>query len=245
MNAINTLIFYTMLHLLATTLGFNKQVEINHGFHGSYSKYDAMENDYYQLCPSYILSVPSSNIIRVSLTTATYYIVRDILKTIKNNHHPRKLVLLYLFAILLAQSCVPEPNPGPRTPRYPCGICAKAVTWKTPAVCCDTCNTCYHKNCMGMNTLVYQGLHNVSWECDTCGLPNLPSCLFDTTSIETLNRFETFNTSSSSFIDIGSQSAASSPLDKTPVRPIRKRFNTPVRIIVVNCQSIRNKKHEL
>lgn len=103
MNAINTLIFYTMLHLLATTLGFNKQVEINHGFHGSYSKYDAMENDYYQLCPSYLFSVPSSNTIRVSLTTATYYRCAE-----KN-----------IFAIFLTQSYAPEPNPGPRTPRYP------------------------------------------------------------------------------------------------------------------------------
>lgn len=34
-------------------------------------------------------------------------------------------------------------------------------------------------------------------------------------------------------------------MDKTPVKPIKKRFDTPVRIIVVNCQSFRNKKHEL
>lgn len=66
-----------MIHLLAATLGFNKQIEVNHGIHGYCSKSDAMEIDYHQLCPSYLLSVPSSNTIRVPLTTVTYYIVRE------------------------------------------------------------------------------------------------------------------------------------------------------------------------
>jgi hypothetical protein len=49
--------------------------------------------------------------------------------------------------------------------------CKNAVTWKTPGVCCDSCNKWFHKKCLGMNTLVYQGLRNISWNCDICGLP--------------------------------------------------------------------------
>ncbi|KAH3863073.1 hypothetical protein DPMN_026051 [Dreissena polymorpha] len=38
-----------------------------------------------------------------------------------------KLVLLYLCVLLLA-------NPGPRPPKFPCGICQLAVKWTTPGV---------------------------------------------------------------------------------------------------------------
>ena len=63
----------------------------------------------------------------------------------------RKLVLLYLCSLLLANSYAPEPNPGPRTPKYPCGHCQKAVKWTTPGVMCDTCKVWYHSDCMGMS----------------------------------------------------------------------------------------------
>ncbi len=89
-------------------------------------------------------------------------------KRIKLRLQPGKLVLLYLAIILLANSYAPEPNAGPRAPQYSCGSCQKAVTWNTPGVCCDSCDRWYHKSCIGMNTLVYQGLHNVSWNCDLC-----------------------------------------------------------------------------
>jgi hypothetical protein len=46
---------------------------------------------------------------------------------------------------------------------------------------------------MGMHSLVYKGLHNISWYCDLCELPNFSSTLFDTTSFETTNRFDIFN----------------------------------------------------
>jgi hypothetical protein len=44
---------------------------------------------------------------------------------------PQKQVLLYLSSILLTRSYAPEPNPGPRAPKHPCGQCSKAVTWQT------------------------------------------------------------------------------------------------------------------
>ena len=68
---------------------------------------------------------------------------------IKNEKEPTckyKQVLLYLFVILLARSYSSEPNPGPRQPKYPCGVCMKTCKWTTPCVCCDMW---YHQECMG------------------------------------------------------------------------------------------------
>jgi hypothetical protein len=94
----------------------------------------------------------------------------------KKKLKPQKQVLLYLSSILLTRSYAPEPNPGPRAPKHHCGQCGKAVTWQTSGIGCDQCDTWYHKDCLGMSTQIYQGLHNVSWYCDICGLPNCSSC---------------------------------------------------------------------
>jgi hypothetical protein len=98
---------------------------------------------------------------------------------------------------------------------------------------------------MGMHSLVYKGLHNISWYCDLCELPNFSSTLFDTTSFETTNRFDIFNDTPISEGSIGSPTAASSPLDKTPKRSKVKRYDKPLRVVIINCQSVRNKKQEL
>lgn len=88
-------------------------------------------------------------------------------------------------------------------------------------------------------------LHNISWYCDLCELPNFSSSLFDTTSFETTNRFDIFNDTPISEGSIGSPTAASSPLDKTPKRSKVKRYDKPLRVVIINCQSVRNKKQEL
>ena len=82
---------------------------------------------------------------------------------------------------------------------------------------------------MGMHSLVYKGLHNISWYCDLCELPNFSSSLFDTTSFETTNRFDIFNDTPISEGSIGSPTAASSPLDKTPKRSKVKRYDKPLK----------------
>ena len=98
---------------------------------------------------------------------------------------------------------------------------------------------------MGIHSLVYKGLHNILWHCDICGLPNFSSNLFDTTSFETTNRFDIFNGTPISECSFGSPTAASSPLDKTPKRSKVKRDDKPLRVVIINCQSVRNKKQEL
>ena len=101
------------------------------------------------------------------------------------------------------------------------------------------------RNVWMCNSLAYKGLHNISWYCDLCGRPNFSSSLFDTTSFETTNRFDIFNDTPISEGSIGSPTAASSPLDNTLKRSKVKRYDKPLRVLIINCQSVRNKKQEL
>ncbi|KAI8486093.1 hypothetical protein Bbelb_361930 [Branchiostoma belcheri] len=148
-----------------------------------------------------------------------------------------------------------EFNPGPRAPKYPCGVCHQAVRWEKvdgrKAICCDSCDVWYHTDCMGMSAPVYNAINNpsVSWICCSCGLPNFSSSLFNTTVFETSNCFSSFDTSTSSTSparSIGSPVATSSPIGHSVTPPPRDRTHTkPVRTCVVNFQSIRNKVPEL
>jgi len=100
-----------------------------------------------------------------------------------------------------------------------------------------------------MNTLVYQGLHNVSCSCDLCGLPNFSSCIFDTSVILSPNVYDTFNDASFCDSNIGSPTAASSPIHKRKSHNANyvkhKRYDIPLRVLVMNCQSIKNKTANL
>ena len=87
----------------------------------------------------------------------------------------KKHVILYLSLLLLVNASDVELNPGPRTPKYPCQICSRAVTW----LLCDDRQQWYHADCMHMSTPVYMSLNNVSWHCVNCGMPNFSTSLFE------------------------------------------------------------------
>ena len=57
-------------------------------------------------------------------------------------------VLIYIITLLssliLMQCGDINPNPGPRTPKYPCGMCKRAVTRSCKAIMCDNCNIWIH-----------------------------------------------------------------------------------------------------
>ena len=121
--------------------------------------------------------------------------------------HPyrRRLVLLYLAALLLCSSHYPEPNPGPQNIQTappppnnqtsqqsesngscsnnsypPCGVCQAAVDWNCKGVACDTCNTWYHAHCQNIGDSTYAHLGDedldLSWHCAPCGTKNNDPC---------------------------------------------------------------------
>ena len=69
--------------------------------------------------------------------------------TLKTGRHHH---LLYLSFIIILQSADCELNPGPRTPKYPCLVCTKAVRWNHRAIACDNCEGWYHTDCIDMDT---------------------------------------------------------------------------------------------
>ena len=101
---------------------------------------------------------------------------------------------LYSLLILMLAGDL-HPNPGPYTPKFPCGICNKAAKWNQRATCCDQCDTWYHIDCMDMCTPIYEALQGsqVSWICAQCGLPNYASSLFTNSTFELSNSFSSLN----------------------------------------------------
>ena len=84
------------------------------------------------------------------------------------------------ISLLLCISNDVHPHPGPPRggPKYPCGVCRKAIRWSNTrkAVACDVW---YHTDCMGMNSDTYDALNqtNVTWICANCDTPNHSSLL--------------------------------------------------------------------
>ena len=162
--------------------------------------------------------------------------------------------LLYLSLLLLVNASDVELNPGPRTPKYPCQICSRAVTWKQRGVACDDCQQWYHADCMHMSTPAYMSLNNVSWHCVNCGMPNFATSLFESFIVDTENSFSHLDTStgdsdisatannsiSSASVSPGPPMSCSSPVSKSQ----RKKTGN-VRLITVNFQSAKNKKEEI
>ena len=104
-----------------------------------------------------------------------------------------------LLNLLILLSGDVSPNPGPRAPKYPCGVCCKAVNWGQDAVKCDEGDAWYHVPCMNMNPSFYHILQdhsNITWLCCQCGMPSFSSSLFNTTPIDLSNSFSVLSISS-------------------------------------------------
>ena len=134
-------------------------------------------------------------------------------------------------------------------PKFPCQICEKACKWGQQAVACDECESWHHKQCLNMNTIVYQNLVDTSnpWICCNCGLPNFASSLFDTSihiqPDSTIgNETSDLSLASSPLSNIGQPITTSSPISANNRRNVNK--HTHIRIVNINIRSLRGKKAE-
>ena len=154
--------------------------------------------------------------------------------------------LLYLSMLMLKNSSDIETNPGPRKPKYPCKICEKAVTWKQRGVACDDCQQWYYVSCMHMSTPVNEGLTNVSWHCDSCGMPNFSSSLFESFELDsTENSFNILDSTVSTGISSpGAPITCSSPVSQSTPRKTNHSYSN-MKTLVVNFQSAKNKMEEI
>ena len=127
------------------------------------------------------------------------------------------------LCLLLSGDIHPHPGPNRRRtpPKYPCGICAKNVTWNSHATQCDCCDIWFHARCVNMGNETYQHLCNnsVSWTCFKCGLPNFASSFFSSTSASNWSDSNIF-----SVLDTTTPPV----INGTPNRPSRNATSTPV-----------------
>ncbi len=101
-----------------------------------------------------------------------------------------------------------------------------------------------------MSTPVYNHLcdPDISWHCTSCGLPNFASSLFESTIIDDSEHqtgLSDSNTSANSTLPsiIGPPAASSSPNISGPLP--KPSLAPNLRMLVINCCSIRNKRVEL
>lgn len=180
----------------------------------------------------------------------------------------------YLSLLLLAVSADVNPNPGPHTLEdsstsseasneestyYPCGTCQYHVTWEQKAVCCEKCYCWYHIECHRIHSKTYEELmgSSVAWKCESCGEVNYSQHAFESSiwgfGDLTTNKYHpispgldsTANTDFSTS-HIGLPMYTSSP-DKPlkPAQPFRPKKKRTLRVITVNCQSLKNKPEML
>ncbi|CAC5384628.1 unnamed protein product [Mytilus coruscus] len=161
---------------------------------------------------------------------------------------------LHLILILLANANDVNQNPGPtqhnNSTIYPCGTCDQPVTWDHRAVRCDTFDQWFHINCQDIHSGTYR-YHTADenttlrWDCIVCDSPKYNSLCYGSTSIQTENSFRPLeNTLNNSTETQNRKPLHSSTPKRNNVKEKHKPF-TPLRILNVNCQSIRNKQHQV
>lgn len=176
----------------------------------------------------------------------------------KHKHDKVTRNLIFIHCLLATQISDVESNPGPK---YPCGTCQKAVTWKCNALPCDSCNQWFHINCQGIGDETYDRLPNSSfaWKCLCCNSLNYSTHLSD--SLNSLS-----NTSSFSPLMVAGEHTTTPPKhshDSNPMEPPRAsstpksadktkgkhpkslHYNQRISILNINCRSVRNKIPEL
>ena len=153
-------------------------------------------------------------------------------------------------------------KPRPEAPKYPCAICDKACRWGQKALACDECDHWYHAACTGIDSTEYSHLANtsISWYCIVCNAPNHSTVLYDLIDSADSNTYSVLSVDKDSTGDlsrvsvsslsstIGDPLASSSPKrkDEQPkAKHQAKRTQKNLRVLVVNFQSVKNKRNDL
>ena len=86
-----------------------------------------------------------------------------------------------ISSLLILLSGDVESNPGPG-PKFPCGVCSRAVKLNQKGIQCDACDVWFHTKCDRLPDSEYMRLTNTEdpWYCSTCSLPPLSDSFFDT-----------------------------------------------------------------
>ena len=172
------------------------------------------------------------------------------------------------MVLLMSGDIHPSSGPANTHSMYPCRFCELQVTWTHRAVCCDQCDIWYHKSCISMLSAEYQEIHDVSWSCVKCKTQNIASFTYHLYDVSMHNQFETLSGipgDDSVFLSPAAfnPSQHKSPLNTrvqplmssvvstqatsdntSTINPLPHKANN-LRIAVINCQGVCNKRAEL
>lgn len=166
---------------------------------------------------------------------ADMYIKRVVNRQSRYPSANQRTMSTYLLLALLISGDI-QLNPGPV--KYPCGVCKKAVARNHRAMCCDECDTWIHIGCCGVSPKEYRHLQhsNVSWYCTHCSLPNFSNSFFNDSSI--LSDPNPYDLLSDSVSENGDNIADSESEPTNRNKPTNKPKSKPIKIMVINCNSI-------
>ena len=138
-----------------------------------------------------------------------------------------------------------HPNPGPRKPRYPCGICTKSVKVHDPAIQCDECDFWIHTGCFGMSDNTYRDLQHrsVLWFCPSCGLTSYISSFHSLDSIDLTNSFsqlDTLQAQPEDDFDTPVPLATSTPTKHPRSCKSNNRTKKVLQAIIINANSVKS-----
>ena len=175
----------------------------------------------------------------------------------------KKVNLIYLVALLLTLSMDVESNPGPNQVEevignsstvFPCGSCFQPVTWVCKGVECDGCFTWYHADCQNISNSMYDRMGQDSskvgvWKCLACENINVTSNqTASLDSFESQNHFDVLNDTPDMIIIYIVQTITSTPKteiqNKTKPKSKKNKIKRSVKVEVINCRSIIDKKQE-
>ena len=116
--------------------------------------------------------------IRSTLTLGISHLVSTRKPSHLSAQQPSKIHNKLYISLLLFMHDI-ELDPGPRSPKFLCGIsCDKAVTSSQCGVACDTCNTWHHTTRMSNRSTTSPGTvyHAASFKSQAASLTPLPEC---------------------------------------------------------------------